>query len=176
MSVSFEELWPDGHQLAVQLDRQYAEELRRLEEAGRREQQTESVLSDIREEEEAIAFNAGITWEDYHALLEQGEEGMRIFQLLSTGRAPTIPEAELMLDQRVNEKIDDFSQMMQTRWGDPQWARLNAQIERHDHPPRRGRGKRDLQKSFQSWRQQQEWQAQSDEAFYQMSKEWQKHQ
>lgn len=111
------------------------EELRKIA-----DQKADETMSELRTEHQALAFNAGLTTEEYDALLDTytAHDSQAILHLLTANKATTIEDAASMIDHHPIEiHIDQENTALNvpSKWWSSYWGgRLFHKEDRYLHP------------------------------------------
>lgn len=186
-----EKLYPlQGDPMFKRISQQLQEEHRAKEERLRQSQvNVDRTRNQIAEEEEALAFAAGISREEYEELMERGSFGVEILQALIKGQAKSVDEAIHFLYQQAGDKAGAFADWLKRISAEKKyhpfqpetaWEQLNREMDEHDHPrpkrKRKGPTKKGIYNRFRRWQEEQDLHQEQDQAFDDFINKWQKSQ
>lgn len=151
------------HEEVCEAIRRYNAEIAAKIELGQVEDaRAEATLDEIQEELRALAFNAGISPEDLGPLIERGNLGTEVLDVLTRGEASSVEEAIARIYQQAGNEIgksyvDPLTKASGKRvrqFGPDPFGELSNEQFNAEHPRRKRRPKTraDVQRGVDAWR------------------------
>lgn len=151
-----------------------AEYARRQQQKAVSADSVDRVRSEIIEEEEAAAFGAGLTVNEYRRIFDtHGDLGVQIIEVLTLGYTETEEGAIQYLYHGEPNSTDDWIDRLTTasgkrvhQFGQDLFGEMSDEEFAATHPRRRGRpkSKKDIQDALENWRRELEMQSEFDES------------
>lgn len=135
-----------------------------------------ATFSEIHTELEAMAFNADLTFQQLQEVFQTyGSDAPAILECLTQDKAHTPEEAHALLmkqagDEAGKQLVDPIRKAMDARFKQPKSPAEHKlrEMDRHGVRKWHHKGKRDVTRMYEGWRQQQDWQKKDDAAFQRM--------